>query len=88
MAVDRDNGREIPHFEFPDRLGTPELFEADAEDTLDTLGVDLRGAADAVQLDATVFLAGLLGFGSHSAFPDDGPNPESLDDIGLIRSRT
>ena len=45
MAVDRDNGREIPYFEFPDRLGTPEPFEADAENTLDAPGVDLRGAA-------------------------------------------
>ena len=48
MAVDRDNGREIAHFEFPDRLGTPEPFEADAENTLDAPGVDLRGAAEAL----------------------------------------
>ena len=85
VAVDGNNGREVADFEFPNRLGAAELFQPNAEDALDALGVDLSGAADGVQIDAPVILAGFLSFGSHSAFANDSLHTEALDDVGLIR---
>src|SRR6185503_8750588 len=85
MAVDRDDGRKVFDFQLPNRLGTSKLLQANADHALDALRVDLRGTTNAMKINATIFLAGLLRLRAHAAFSDYRLDAEFLDDVRLIR---
>src|SRR5579871_6707913 len=69
---------------FPDCFRTAELFQVDIGHTLDTLGINLGGAADAVQVNTAVFLTGLEGFRPHATFPNHCLDAEPFNDLGLV----
>src|SRR6185369_6227623 len=85
VTIDRNDSWKVLHFEFPDRFRAAELFEANAQDPLHALCIDLCGAADGVKVHAAVLLTGLLSLGSHAAFSNDSLDAEALDDVGLVR---
>jgi len=86
MRVHGDYGGEIFDIEFPDGFGRAELFQhVDAADFFDALREYLRRAADAVQVNTTVLLAGLQRFVAHAAFADDAAQTEIANHLPLIR---
>ena len=85
MGVNGNDRRKINHIQFPDGFGRTELiFKIDVANFFDALRQNLRGPADRVQIDASVFLAGGLGFGAHAAFADDPAQTEIANDLPLI----
>src|SRR5438552_732907 len=85
MAVNRNDGRKIPHVKLPNCFGTAELFKPNAQDPLDALRINLRCAANRVKINASITLARFLCPGSHATFTNHGFDAEPLDDAGLIR---
>ena len=73
------------HVEVPHRLGRAELHQRHAGHALDAARVELRRAADGVEIDG----AGLLQPGqrlrAHAALADDRAHAVALDDVGLVR---
>src|SRR6185503_9253986 len=71
--------REMPH-----RFGRSEVEERDAVDALDRPRVELRGAADGVEIDRAVLLQGRQRFRAHAAFADHRADAVALDDFRLV----
>ena len=51
MRVHGDDGGEIADVEVPHRFGRPELHQRDAVDAIDAARVELRRAADGIEVD-------------------------------------
>src|SRR6185369_12959870 len=75
----------VLHPEVPDRLGGAEVHPVDAVDAFDRRGADLGGAADGVEIDGAVLLAGGERFLAHAAFSDHAADVVIADDLVLVR---
>ena len=64
VRVHGDNCRKILHGQMPHGFGRAELEERHAVDFLDGPRVELRGAADGVEIDGAVILEGRQRFGA------------------------
>ena len=84
MRINRHNSRKILDLELPDRLRASKLLQADAQNTLHALGINLGSTSNAMQVNASMLLACLLCFGPHTAFPNNCLDTESLDNVGLV----
>src|SRR5471032_2161351 len=69
----------------PHRFGRAELQQRDVVYPFDGASVELRRAADGVQIDGAVFLEARERLRAHAALADDDADAVALDDLGLIR---
>src|SRR4029078_7618480 len=72
VRVHRHDRREVFHFELPHRLRRAELEQRDAIHFPDRARVELRRAADGVQVDGAMFLQCGQRLRAHAAFADHG----------------
>src|SRR5438128_12032249 len=69
----------------PHRLRRPEFHQRDSVDTFDRSRVELRGAADRIEIHGAMPLERRERLRAHAALPDYGADAISTDDVGLIR---
>src|SRR5205085_9262567 len=74
VRVHRYDSHEVFDPQMPDRFGRSEVEPIDGVDALDRCGADLRGAADRMQIDSSIFFACGERLLAHSPFPDHSAN--------------
>src|SRR5438445_9817857 len=85
VRIHRDDRWKIADGEMPHGFGRAEVEQRHAVDAGDRPRVELRRAADRVQVYGPVFLQRGERLRAHAAFTDDGTDAVPLDDLALIR---
>src|SRR4029078_13151675 len=75
----------VADFQVPHRFRGSELHERHTGDAIDAAGIELRRAADTVQVNTSGFLQTGECFRTHSALPDHDTDTISLQDLRLVR---
>src|SRR2546426_10358485 len=84
VRVHRDDRGEIFDGQVPHRFRRAELEEGYAVHLRDRARVELRGAADGVEVDSAVLLHRRKRLRPHAALADDAAHAVALDDLTLI----
>jgi len=81
-----DDGDKVPALQMPHRFGDAELFQKiDVGHRGDLFRIELRCAADGIEVDRADLLQAGQRLFAHAAFADDGPHAELPQNIRLIR---